>query len=283
MVLVPLLLCLAGFAGQASIVYAGHDATIESLRDYNAAVSAYSNRDYTKAYEEFKKLAEQGYARGQYNLALIYLVGEGVAQDYVEGLKWLRKAAEQEKGKDDELIVAQAQFYLGGMYAEGRGVPKDDVEAAKWLRMAADSGISFAQFQLAEMYHDGAGVPKDYVEAAKWYRKAAEQGDATAQVELAELYKGVPGVPQNYAEVVKWYRKAAEQGNTYGQIGLGARYAYGEGVLQDFVQAYMWYNLAAVNSPPARTLRDELAELMTPAQIAEAQRLAREWKAKGGD
>jgi len=155
----------------------------------------------------------------------------------------------------------------------------DYTTAYKEFKTLAEQGNAEAQYQLAQMYHDGEGVPKDYFEAAKWYRQAAEQGDAAAQVELAELYKGVPGIMQNYAEVVNWYRKAAEQGDAYGQIGLGARYAFGEGVPQDFVQAYMWFNLAAAKgSKPAQTLRDEMAEKMTPPQIAEAQRLSREWK-----
>jgi uncharacterized protein len=65
-------------------------------------------------------------------------------------------------------------------------------------------------------------------------------------------------------------------------------YSRGEGVPQDFVQAHMWFNLAAAQGPPvlstmAQKHRDEIAEKMTPAQIAEAQRLAREWKPKGRD
>ena len=54
--------------------------------------------------------------------------------------------------------------------------------------------------------------------------------------------------------------------------------------MQDYVLAHMWYNLAASRSTgeerkKSADLRDALARLMTPAQIAEAQRLAREWDA----
>jgi hypothetical protein len=50
---------------------------------------------------------------------------------------------------------------------------------------------------------------------------------------------------------------------------------------QDYVQAHMWYNLAAAGSADqlrdqAAQFRDELAAKMTPAQIAEAQKMARE-------
>ena len=65
------------------------------------------------------------------------------------------------------------------------------------------------------------------------------------------------------------------------QFSLGVMYSKGRGVPQDYVQAHMWVNLAAAQGiEDARELRDILAELMTPAQIAEAQRLAREWKPK---
>ena len=58
-------------------------------------------------------------------------------------------------------------------------------------------------------------------------------------------------------------------------------YDRGQGVLQDYVQAHMWYNLAAAqNQENAIRLRDSLTKLMTPEQIAEAQRLAAEWLAQ---
>ena len=60
-------------------------------------------------------------------------------------------------------------------------------------------------------------------------------------------------------------------------------YEDGKGVPQDYVQAHMWYNLAAAQGGMAGDTtvknRDRVAKRMTPAQIAEAQRLAREWMA----
>ncbi len=136
------------------------------------------------------------------------------------------------------------------------------------------------------MYSNGQGVPQDYAEAVKWYRKAAEQGATEAQNSLGFMYYKGRGVPQDYAEAVKWFRKAAGQGHSRAQSNLGLMYIQGIGVPQDYVQAYMWFNLAALRSPPgaehdiAVKNRDILAAKMTPAQIAEAQRLAREWKPK---
>jgi hypothetical protein len=113
----------------------------------------------------------------------------------------------------------------------------------------------------------------------------AEQGNADAQYNLGHLSEIGDGVPLDDAEAVRWIRLAAEQGNADAQYNLGARYAYGSGVPQDDVQAHIWYNLAAsrlqtdlLRESSARS-RDEVAKRMTPEQIAEAQRLAREWDA----
>jgi TPR repeat protein len=131
------------------------------------------------------------------------------------------------------------------------------------------------------MYYAGEGVPQDFVEAAKWWRMAAEQGDAFAQSVLGNMYKKGQGVRQDYAEMEKWFRMAAEQGNAAAQHNLGIMYANGEGGPQDYVLAHMWFNLAAAQGgEDSKKTRDLVAKLMTSEQLAEAQRLAREWTPK---
>jgi len=94
------------------------------------------------------------------------------------------------------------------------------------------------------------------------------------------MYANGWGVPQDFAEAVKWYRLAANQGTAKAQAILGAMYADGQGVPQDYVQAHMWLNLAAAQGlEGAGKARDDIAGIMTPSQIEEAQRLAREWLA----
>ncbi len=83
----------------------------------------------------------------------------------------------------------------------------------------------------------------------------------------------------DYATALTKFRPLAQQGDARGQYDLGVMYYRGYGVTKDDVLAHMWVNLAAVRGlETARTLRDRLAEKMTPAQLDEAQRLAREWK-----
>ena len=90
----------------------------------------------------------------------------------------------------------------------------------------------------------------------------------------------------DYATALREWRPLAEQGNAASQALLGGMYGLGRGVPQDYVQAHVWINLAVSNLPPgmnrdrAVKSRDLLAKSMTPAQISEAQKLAREWKPK---
>ena len=126
----------------------------------------------------------------------------------------------------------------------------------------------------------------DYATALRELRPLAEQGNAGTQRVLGVMYGKGRGIPQDYAEALQWYRKAAEQGDAHAQYNLGSMYRDGHGVPQDYVQAYMWFKLAASRLPPGEDRdkavknRDIVAKRMTPAQISEAQKLAREWKPK---
>jgi hypothetical protein len=108
--------------------------------------------------------------------------------------------------------------------------------------------------------------------------RCAEQGDALAQVNLAVTYDLGRRVPRDREEAVRWYRMAAEQGQSDAQTSLGLRYRLGNGVPEDLVISYMWYDLsAAQGSGVAQRSRDVIEERLTPEQVAEAQRLSREW------
>lgn len=158
----------------------------------------------------------------------------------------------------------------------------DYATALKEWRPLAEQGDADAQYNLGLMYHRGKGVPQDYAKAVKWYRTAAEQGHAFAQFSLGGTYHTGKGVSKDVAEAMKWYRKAADQGLEQGQIVLGMMYSYGSGVPKDHVRAHMWFHILASRLPGAERrgyakARDDLAARMTPEQVAEAERLAREW------
>lgn len=181
---------------------------------------------------------------------------------------------------------AKAQYALGIFYQQGKGVRQDYAEAANWYRKAAEQGDAKAQRNLGFLYEKGLGVGPDSGEGASWYRKAADQGDDVALYNLGGMYFGGRGVPQDSAEAAKWYREAADQGNALAPYNLGVMYVNGEGVPRDLVQSYMWFSIALARLPASDTerrnqaanARDAVAYSMAPEQIAEAQRLAQEWK-----
>ncbi len=85
----------------------------------------------------------------------------------------------------------------------------------------------------------------------------------------------------DYVTALLIFRQLAEQGNALAQTYLGFMYDTSLGVPQGYVQAHMWFNLAAEQGEKkAKKYRDLLAEKMILAQIAEAQRLTREWNPK---
>jgi len=112
----------------------------------------------------------------------------------------------------------------------------------------------------------------------------AEQGNASAQFNLALMYLMGEAIPLDYKEAFRWYRASAVQGNSSAQGSLGAMYRKGLGLPQDHIQAHMWYSLAVANSELDQERKlwaknlDATAKKMTADQIAEAQRLAREWE-----
>ena len=131
--------------------------------------AAYKRGDYATALRLWRPLAEQGIAKAQFNLGVMYRNGQGVTQDYAEALRWYRKAAGQGNTK--------AQHNLGTMYNKGHGVRKDYVAAMKWYRKAADQGHASARGNLGVMYSKGQGVPRDYVQAHMWFNLAVASGN----------------------------------------------------------------------------------------------------------
>ena len=126
----------------------------------------------------------------------------------------------------------------------------------------------------------------NYATALEEWRPLAEQGLARAQHDLGFMYDNGEGVAQDHSEAARWYRLAAEQGLAEAQNNLGVLYEDGESDTRDNVKALMWYSLAAARFPPGEDRdtavrnRKIVATQMTPEQLAEAQRLASEWKPK---
>ena len=244
------------------------------------------SQDYTEALKWFRRAAEQGDVNAQFNLGMLYAEGgRGINQDNVQALMWFNFAAAQGNTEAVQekatLVLRMTPVQIEEAQKRAREFKPESTYAAalQELKPLAEQGKVSAQFKLGLMYYKGQSLPQDYTEALKWFRLAAQQGDVYAQFNTGFMYEKGQGVPQNYAEAAKWYRRAADQGNATAQYNLGTMHERGLGVSQDDVQALMWFNLAASQGDAKASLsRDRLSVWMTPAQIAESQRQAREFR-----
>ncbi len=146
------------------------------------------------------------------------------------------------------------------------------------LQAAATAGDSNAQFELGNRFLYGNGVVADELEAARWFRLAAEQNNNNAQYNLAVMYMQGTGVLADLNEALRWFQRAADLGDAPAQFTLGTLFANGRVVPQNPVQAHKWFTLAASSGHRAAAANLVLyQEMMSDADILEAQRLANEW------
>jgi hypothetical protein len=179
---------------------------------------------------------------------------------------------------------------IAGAFEDGvAAYQRGDYQTAyiRWHSIAEGSDRN-AQYNIARLYYQGKGVPQDFGEAARWFHKAANRDEPYAEFFLGMMYSSGKGVPQNYESAAWWYRKSAAQGTPEAQANLGSLYYAGQGVPQDLVEAYKWLDLAvsrfssadAKNREETVKRRDAVAAQMTPDQVVDAQKRAREWKAE---
>jgi TPR repeat protein len=135
--------------------------------------------DHGKALRHFQAAAARGNAHGQYNLAMMLLLGEGTAAQPRQAVAWLRKAARNG--------LARAQYEFAELHFEGRHVPRSLSQAAWWHGKAARQGWLESQLKLADMHMRGSGVRRDRREALRWYVLAAARGNAYARDKALEL------------------------------------------------------------------------------------------------
>ena len=117
-------LCFAALLTGAQHSIAATDAMEEGQ-------AAYDRGEYAIALRLWRPFAEDGVARAQNNLGVMYENGKGVRRDIDQALKWYRLAASQG--------YAGAQNNLAMMYAIGRVVPRNPVRAYMWFSLAAAS------------------------------------------------------------------------------------------------------------------------------------------------
>jgi TPR repeat protein len=218
------------------------------------SLAIYCPQEGIKAILYCRLSADQGYVPAQCLLGYMFSVGNGVATNEEEAVKWFRISADlgfAPAARYYRLAAdqgyASAQHSMGIRYRTGSGVEKDEREAIRWTRLSAGQGFTEGIGSLGYCYSLGIGIAKDYIEASCLFQLAANKGSAYAQHSLAVLLLNGQGVPKSSSEAVRYLQLAAAQEYASAQYSLGCRYEAGEGVPFDSRLARHWFEMASVN------------------------------------
>jgi len=150
---------------------------------------------YGTELRKIQTLAHQGDAAAQFQLALLYWLGNSVPKDLPKAVKWLQKSAERGS--------ALGQSHLGSVYQYGIGVPKDERKAAEWFQKAADQGNTVAQLHLGLMYVTGQGVSRDQQRGCELLHPMSSYGMTEDEMRNQIKIMGVAVDSQWYEDVLK--------------------------------------------------------------------------------
>ncbi len=159
-------------------------------------------QNFSEAARWYLKLAQQGDARAQTSIGLMYARGDGVEKNFETARKWWSFAAAQND--------PGAQYNLGLIYSRGEGVAQDYAQAVQWYTKAAQRGHVQAQHNLGMLYHEGKGLERDPVRAYFWIKVAALLGDDLAQESLKKVSSGMSSaqIAEAEAQANDWMKKA---------------------------------------------------------------------------
>ncbi|MDP3269730.1 MAG: tetratricopeptide repeat protein [Legionella sp.] len=175
--------------------------------------------NYAEALKSYEMAANQGDGVGEYNLALMYEYGKGVAVDYPKAKVLFTSAAD--KG------ISEAMNQLAGMYFYGLGQDRNEQQALVWYKKAATLGNGNALYALGLLSETGVATKLDFPDALKYYQKASDQGNEKAMLALARMYHYGLGVPKDTKVSATIYQKLADRENAYAQYQLGTYYLEG--------------------------------------------------------
>lgn len=225
----------------------------------------------TEANELIQK-ANNGDSESAWLLGNYYLEGKvNGRKDEVEGVRWLKKAAEcgnqysmddlgayyEEKGDYGEAVKwytrayeagdkKSAPYYLSRIFSKhGLNGTPDYEEAVKWYKVSAENGDRTAMSTLGDMYNWGEKIKADYAEAIKWYKKGDDNNYDYCQWRLGEMYLEGKGTPKDPVKAFALFKKAGENGLQYAQYMTGECYLNGSGVAKNASEAVKWFKKAA--------------------------------------
>ena len=127
-----------------------------------------------QAFDLYLQAARNGVADSQYQVAQMLLYCDGVPGSTAEGIRWLKKAADQQH--------AEAARDLGLYFLNGEfGCSRDTKAGVRLLEQSAGGGDSLSMFMLGYLYVSGYGGSRDTATAAYWFTQAAAHGESVPE------------------------------------------------------------------------------------------------------
>ena len=303
-----ILLGLIAYFAKSLSLEAQREALLEAIR---LTLAEPPNKDPKKALSIALKLADMGNRDAQVLAAI--LLGHApppIQRDESRTTRLMQQAKDAGSlyacrqmiiATDDPSFIYKRAM-CGDPFSQGifgmlliRGDQPNPVSGIAFLEAGAKNGDAFASAELGLVYGIGVHVAKDVAKAKKLLRYALDRGEALGGrylwgLSLAQRRpSSSSGGPQSTDDITACH-KAAELGDPTCQFEVGRAQLLGVGLPEDDVAAYMWLNLAAAAEhtdsevrEDAFKLRESIRRFLRPTQIAEAQRLTREWKPKKVD
>ena len=148
---------------------------------FTAGLTALSREHATTAFRAWMKIAEQGSAEGQNNVAYLYERGLGVKQDFKKAQSWYLLAAEQGS--------AVAMYNLAMLTYKGDINNRDTRKSVEWLRKADALGHIPSSYMLGVLYWRGEGIFKNEERAFELFVKAARAGNPRSQYMVGYIHQ----------------------------------------------------------------------------------------------
>ena len=197
-------------------------------------------QDKEKAHNLLKTSAEKKYLPSYYDLAMSYIWGNGVTQNAVKGVEWMKKSAIE--ANDPRAMESYAQILIehrSGYLTRVKDL--DTIESGvKWRKKAATLNDASAQFNLFVHYYNGDHVSASKTEAIKWLKASAKNGSLVGQYELGRQYINGWDVPKDHKKAFALYNSAAKGGHVEAIRAVGACYMIGMGVEKNAASALEW-------------------------------------------
>ena len=178
------------------------------------------------------------------------------------------------------IIIIMASLRLAGpavalSESEGQDIYQRGLykEALEYWKKAAAAGDAGSAYRLSEEYFDAKIVVRDIELATQYLEQAAKKNDPRALTDLAAMYDYGTGVTQDRARAAELYLRAAKLGMPAAMFNVASMLETGEGLAQDKIEAYKFYLLSHDQgfAPFARKALEEMADKMTPEQVADAE------------